>query len=198
MKESPANPGIYHARLTAASQAIMSRESYATKENISWPHVAIIEGEGKKIVGCGVDHDKPDLERIKTEFLALHPDHVFIEGFQNLDQTLPRLKERLKDTNETQVASRRDESAWTLYLALTTGVTVESPEPSESAEVGHLRTSGFSNDEIFGYHFFRAAHQYKRDEKNDLVTEISAPYMEQQVRDFCERALGLPYSLEKA
>lgn len=154
-----------------AVNALMTWEEYATREHPT-PYIFTLQQGDKKLVYIGADHSNdpsnPMFGQIEAEFDAAHPDVVFVEGVENLEEIkadserLSAILEMLKGATEKEMIEKYGESGFGLKLAADAGIDFYSPEPGLENEIALLLKQGFAREHIFAYYTYRQLYQYDR------------------------------------
>lgn len=149
--------------------SIMTIEEYSKIEHVR-PYIFELKAGEKELYYFGSPHisdpSNPLFAEIEAAFNRANPDIVFVEGMHiRGDKT--KFNESVKSATREEAIDSMGESGLTLKLGVEKGIDWESPEPTDEDLYNHLRSEGFSQDEIFAWDVFNILPQYNRQMKRE-------------------------------
>jgi len=163
---------------------LLSLEEYVALSH-EVPYVYTCEPEDRKLTVFGADHsndpEHPQFQQLEAIFETEEPHCVLIEGLQD-EVVFTRLSSLLKNLHGEVAIQQGGESVYAAALALATGYTWGSVEPSDSALFSYLESLGFSRQNIVVWYALRLLPQYVRREETIHFNEYITPFLEQLAR----------------
>lgn len=175
-------------RLDKAQALLLTHEEYvdhpfATSSGED-SFVVDVTGNGKHLLYFGSAHTNdpanPVFEEIATAYTTTNPQMVYVEGMEGIHEQVALVREKLSAMSLDD-AKRRGEGFYTLKLAVDAGAQFESPEPPLSLEISHLRSAGYSTQDLFSYYAYRIISQYQREhieQAPDTCEVYIAPHLD--------------------
>ncbi len=163
---------------------VMSFEEYSQRKHVQ-PYIYEIEAGAKKLSYFGSHHshdpNDPMFAEIENMLEPLDAQLVMVEGFEGLNENKEQIIENLSTESYEEAIERGGEFRFTMKLAASRGIDMQSPEPKSSDEIKHLE-SRFSREGIFVFYLYRSLNQYWR--LNEAKRPSIDDYLKLELEDF--------------